>query len=87
MNLDFVQLIAVVQPDAVLELGGGPHSPWIAPDKRDVLAEILAQALRLKVRRRKACRPSTSPATDIDSSKTNHTKPFSCRSAMTVLLL
>lgn len=44
------QLIAVVHPDAVLELGGGPLSPWMAQDKREVLAEILAQALRLKVR-------------------------------------
>lgn len=44
-----VQLVAVIRPDAVLELGGGPHSPWMAPDKREVLAEILAHALRLKV--------------------------------------
>eukprot|EP00903_Cladosiphon_okamuranus_P017650 g16254.t1 len=43
-----VQLIAVIHPDAVLELGGGPHSPWMAEDKREVLAEILAEALRLK---------------------------------------
>eukprot|EP00752_Nemacystus_decipiens_P012886 g11406.t2 len=43
-----VQLVSVVQPGAVLELGGGPHSPWMAQDKREVLAEILAQALRLK---------------------------------------
>lgn len=48
----FVQLVAIVQPDAILELGGGPHSPWMAQDKREILAEILAQALRLKVRRR-----------------------------------
>lgn len=40
----------MVQPDAVLELGGGAHSPWMARDKREVLAEILAQDLRLKVR-------------------------------------
>lgn len=47
------QLVAVVQPDAVLELGGGSHSPWMAQDKREVLSEILAQAFRLKVRRKK----------------------------------
>lgn len=44
-----VQLVAVIQPDAVLELGGGPHSPWMARDKREVLAEVLTHALRLKV--------------------------------------
>lgn len=47
-----VQLVAVVCPDAVLELAGGPCSPWMAPEKREVLAEILVQALRLKVGRR-----------------------------------
>lgn len=46
-----MQLVAVIQPDAVLELGGGPHSPWMARDKREVLAEILAQSLHLKVGR------------------------------------
>lgn len=51
MILRLVQLIAVIQPDAVLELGGGSHSPWMARDKREVLAEILVHALRLKVRR------------------------------------
>lgn len=39
----------MIPPDAALELGGGPHSPWMAQDKRGVLADILAQALRLKV--------------------------------------
>ncbi|CAN0145147.1 unnamed protein product [Scytosiphon promiscuus] len=43
------QLITVIGTDAVLELGGGPHSPWMARDKREVLAEIVAQALRLKI--------------------------------------
>lgn len=50
INPGWDQLVAIVQPDAVLELGGGPHSPWMAPDKRGVLAEIFAQELRLKVR-------------------------------------
>lgn len=45
-----IQLVAVIQPDAVLELGGGVHSPWMARDKRGILAKVLAQSLRLKVR-------------------------------------
>lgn len=44
-----MQLVAVVCPDAVLELGGGACSPWMEREKREVLAEILVQALRLKV--------------------------------------
>ncbi|CAM9212025.1 unnamed protein product [Ectocarpus sp. 13 AM-2016] len=44
-----LQLVAVAQPDAVLELGGGEHSPWMARDKREALAGIIARALRLKV--------------------------------------
>eukprot|EP00904_Undaria_pinnatifida_P005397 jgi/Undpi1/1988/HiC_scaffold_12.g05375.m1 len=43
------QLIAVVCPDAVLELGGGESSPWMAQEKRETLAGILVQALRLKI--------------------------------------
>ena len=44
-----LQLMAVVPPEVVLELGGGPHSPWMAPEKRHVLADMLAQILRIKV--------------------------------------
>lgn len=49
VNRAWVQLVAVAQPDAVLELGGGQHSPWMAKDKREVLAGIIARTLRLKV--------------------------------------
>lgn len=40
----------MVQSAAVLEVCGGLHSPWIAVDKRERLAEIVTQALRLQVR-------------------------------------
>lgn len=52
-----VQLVTVVPSVAVLELGGGPHSPWMSQDKREVLAEILAHALRLKVKYVKTLEP------------------------------
>lgn len=57
-----VQLVAVIPPVAVLELGGGPHSPWMSQDKREVLAEILAHALRLKVKYFIILEPDVIPA-------------------------
>lgn len=44
-----LQLVTVARPEVVLELGGGIHSPWMAPEKRGLLADILAQKLRVKV--------------------------------------
>ncbi|CAM9205390.1 unnamed protein product [Chrysoparadoxa australica] len=42
-----LQVVAVAEAVAVLELAGGEHSPWLAAGKRESLANIVAKSLRV----------------------------------------
>ncbi|CAM9112072.1 unnamed protein product, partial [Choristocarpus tenellus] len=42
------QLVTLVKPEAVLEICGGVHSPWLVQEKRTELAGIVAESLRIK---------------------------------------